>query len=134
MRDNKIEPRLLIVDDNPIMRETIQKVLETSFPEFSIDHAGNGREALAQILHHLPDLVLMDIQMPGENGLQLTRKLKDLYPQMIIIVITNYDFPEYREAALKNGADAFILKSELKGKQLSAIVQSKLTGSGFKHQ
>ena len=126
-------PKLLIVEDNPVMRDTIHRILKREFPMLNINEAANGGEALIQIHHHLPDLILMDIQMPGENGLQLTRKLKDLYPQTIIIVITNYDLPEYREAAMKSGADSFILKSSLK-KQLSSIMKSKLAESGFNYQ
>jgi DNA-binding NarL/FixJ family response regulator len=129
----KMKPKLLIVEDNPVMRDTLYRILKRQFPMLNINKAGNGREAFIQIHHHLPDLILMDIQMPGENGLQLTRKLKDLYPQIIIIVVTNYDLPEYREAAMKSGADSFILKSSLK-KQLGSIIKSKLAESGFNYQ
>ena len=116
-------PKILIVDDNPMLRETIRSILESKFPALRILEAENGEDALAQIHTHLPIVVLMDIRLPGENGLILTRKIKALYPRIVIIIFTSYDLPEYREAAFKNGAQFFLSKSAHEEKKLNAVVE-----------
>ncbi|MGZ3539371.1 MAG: response regulator, partial [Thermodesulfobacteriota bacterium] len=55
-------------------------------------------------------IVFMDIRLPGENGLELTKKIKQNYPDIIIVILTSYDLPEYRQAALKRLADCFVPK------------------------
>jgi len=110
-----------------MLRETTRSILESRFPRLRVFEAGNGQEAIAQIHSHVPDLVLMDIRLPGANGLKLTRKIKDLYPQVLIIIFTDYDLPEYREAAFENGADFFLSKSMPNERKLTALVESMLT-------
>lgn len=126
---DKMKPNLLIVDDNPVMRETVRKVLWSKFPDLSINEAGDGREALIQIHSHLPDLILMDIHLPGDSGLKLTRKILDIFPQIVIIIFTNYDLPEYRQAAFENGAEFFLSKSALHKQKLTSVVGSVLAGA-----
>ena len=58
----------------------------------------------------LPDTIFTDLRLPGANGLELTQKIKAQYPDTIVVIITNYDLPEYREAAFQSGADHFISK------------------------
>jgi DNA-binding NarL/FixJ family response regulator len=122
-------PKILIVDDNLMLRETTRRILKSKFPAFRVLEAADGKEAFTQILNHLPDLILMDIRLPGENGLNLTRKIKDLYPKMAIIIFTNYDLPEYREAAFKNGADVFLSKSSPDLRKLNTVVESIMVGT-----
>jgi DNA-binding NarL/FixJ family response regulator len=122
-----VKPEILIVDDNSMLREITRSILESKFPDLSVFEAGNGIEAYAHIHNHVPDLILMDIRLPGENGLKLTRKIKDLYPQVLIIIFTNHDLPEYREAAIENGADYFLSKSMRNEMKLTTVVESMLT-------
>ena len=68
--------RILIVDDNNPFRETLKKTLQVSFPTIAIDGAADGGEALQKVDAFLPDLIFMDIRLPGENGLKLTKKIK----------------------------------------------------------
>ena len=111
------------------MRETARGILRSKIPNLSVDEAGNGAEALDRIHHHLPDLILMDIGLPGDNGLELTRKIKALHPQIVIIIFTDHDHFEYREAATKSGAEFFLSKS-LHGKyKLTELVTSALKGA-----
>ena len=95
-----------------------------SFPGVAIDEATNGVEALQRVQAFFPDLILMDIRLPGESGLGLTQKIKAVYPDIIIFILTNYDIPEYREAAFRYGADRFILKESLRGMRLEELVRS----------
>ena len=116
---------LLIVDDNSMLRKTTRGILESRFPRLRIFEAGDGQEAFTQIHSHVPDLILMDIRLPGDNGLKLTRKIKNLYPKIVIVIFTNHDLPEYREAAFENGADFFLSKSS-PNRKLSTLVESIL--------
>jgi len=106
--------RLLIVEDNNIFRQTLRESLQTSFPKIAIDEAGNGAEALKRVNVSAPDLILMDVRLPGESGLALTQKIKAIYPDIIIFILTSYDSRECREAASRYGADRYIPKESLK--------------------
>ncbi len=116
--------KILIVDDNRLFRETVKESLQTSFPTGTIDEAADGREALQELDTLAPDLIFMDIKMPGENGLELTKKIKANHPNIIIFIITNFNIPEYREAAFKYGADRFFGKDSLNFTELKEVVRS----------
>ena len=126
-----MKPKLLIVDDNSMLRETTRGILETNFPMMRIFEAEDGKEALAQVHHHLPDLILMDIRLPGDNGILLTRKIKALHPEIVVIIFTNYDLKEYRDAAFKNGADYFFPKTSPSREKLSKMIESILDDTGL---
>ncbi len=100
----------LIVEDNITFRQILINLLSYQFPSMVLDEAGSGEEALAKINKRLPNLVFIDIRLPGENGLDLTKKIKATYPETTIIILTNYDLPEYRKAASEYGANFFISK------------------------
>jgi len=106
--------RLLLVEDNNLFRQTLRESLQVSFPEIAIDEAPNGVEALKRVKSFAPDLILMDIRLPGESGLGVTKKIKAIYPDIIIFILTNYDSEECREAASRYGADRYIPKDSLK--------------------
>ena len=74
-----------------------------------------------------PDLVFMDIKLPGESGLVLTKSIKAQYPDMIVIVLTSYDTPEYREAVTQCQADYFLSKGSSTREGILALVQSILS-------
>ena len=96
-----------------------------------IIEARDGAEAFQKIDSNLPNLIFMDIQLPRGNGLELTRKIKADYPSIIIIVLTNYDLPEYREAATRNKADYFFAKDEMVTDGIFKLVKSILLEKGF---
>ena len=73
----------------------------------------------------------MDIRLPEQNGLELTHEIKKLYPQIVIIIFTNYDIPEYRAAAFEKGADFFYSKSSTGRPTLTTMVQTILADAGF---
>jgi CheY-like chemotaxis protein len=116
--------RILIVEDNSFFRQTLRESLQMSFPGVAIDEATNGVEALQRVQAFFPDLILMDIRLPGESGLVLTQKIKTVYPDIIIFILTNYDIPECREAAFRYGADRFIVKESLNRVRLEELVRS----------
>jgi DNA-binding NarL/FixJ family response regulator len=116
--------RTLIVEDNSLFRQTLRESLQMSFPGIAIDEAANGAEALQRVNVSLPDLILMDIRLPGESGLGLTKKIKAIYPDVTVFILTHYDTPECREAASRYGADRFIAKDSLNRMRLEALIKS----------
>jgi DNA-binding NarL/FixJ family response regulator len=121
--------RILIVEDNRIFREAFKKGLLDYFPSLVIEEAANGEEALQKIKEGFPALIFMDIRLPGTNGLQLTQKVKADFPDITVAILTDYDLPEYRQAAVQYGADRFYVKNSLKWDELEALVQSISPGA-----
>jgi DNA-binding NarL/FixJ family response regulator len=101
----------LIVEDNASFRAILKNILISNFPSMTIREAADGLEALMEIETETPELIFMDIRLPGENGIQLTRKIQVSHPTTIIVVISNCDTIEYRNAALEAGAKAFVSKA-----------------------
>jgi DNA-binding NarL/FixJ family response regulator len=101
----------LIVEDNASFREILKNILISSFPSMTIREAADGLEALLKIETQTPELIFMDIRLPGENGIQLTRKIRASHPATIIVIISNCDTIEYQNAALEAGAKAFVSKA-----------------------
>jgi DNA-binding NarL/FixJ family response regulator len=134
MRGNIVSPnsspremdklRVLIVEDNSLFRQALRNGLKLSFPGVVIDEAINGAEVLKRVQASYPDLIFMDIRLPGESGLVLTQKIKEAYPDIIIFILSNYDIPEYRDAAFRYGADHFIAKKSFNRMQLEELVRS----------
>jgi DNA-binding NarL/FixJ family response regulator len=120
--------RVLIVEDSTIFRTLLKETLQSRFPSMEILEAGDGEEAMKKISFHLPDLIFMDIKLPGENGLDLTTKIKASHPDVIVIVLTSYDTPEYREAAVKAKADHFLAKGSSTKESILRLVESVLAG------
>lgn len=87
-----------------------------------VDEAENGEEAMQKVEDSLPHLVFVDIKLPDENGLEVTRKIKARHSNIRVIIITSYDLPEYREAADQYGADYFLAKGSSSREEIMALV------------
>ena len=116
--------RVLIVEDNRIFREAFKKRLDDHFPSIVVEEVASGDEALQKINAASPSLIFMDIRLPGVNGLHLTKEIKKNFPDIGIAILTDYDLPEYREAAKQFGADRFFVKSSFKWDEVEALVRS----------
>lgn len=102
--------RVLIVDDQELFRESLKVVLSVS-PGIEVTGAASGvQEALKTAAACRPDVVLMDIRMPGMDGVEGTRLFKERWPQLKVVVLTTFDDDEYVFGALKNGASGYLLK------------------------
>jgi DNA-binding NarL/FixJ family response regulator len=123
--------RTLIVEDNATFRQTLLESLSARFPAMIIAEASAGQEVLPKIETLFPDLIFMDIKIPGENGLALTQKIKSRYPETIVIILTSFDLPEYRQAAYERGADYFLVKGSSTNEEILELVESILSNSGF---
>jgi two-component system response regulator YesN len=117
--------KVLIVEDSVVFRQVFKDTLEFRFPLIEIEEAGDGKEALQKIETFNPDLIFMDIRLPGENGLELTQKIKARHPNIIVTILTGYDFPEYKEVS-DRVADYFFLKGSSTPDSIFALVKSIL--------
>jgi len=117
--------RALIVEDSTLFRQLFKEVLHNRFPSVDVDEAIDGGEALQKVETLRPNLIFMDIRLPGENGLELTKKIKKLHPNTVVIMLTGYDLPEYREASSAH-ADYFFSKDSLTTKDIFTLLESIL--------
>ena len=102
---------ILIVEDHKAVRRLIRRELEGLAAE--VLECDNGAEAALIYSRHHPDVVLMDIQMPGVDGLAATQRIKQAHPDARVIFVTDYDESEFRLAAVELGASGFVTKSDL---------------------
>jgi len=123
--------RTMLVEDSSSFRQVVKDNLQDQFPSMGIIEAADGVEAFHKLDSHPSNLIFMDIHLPGENGLELTRKIKTDYPDTIIIILTSHDSPEYREAATRNKADYFLSKDSIATNQIFKLVKSILLEKGF---
>lgn len=113
--------KILICDDQEIVCEGLQRILESD-PEISVvGIAHDGLEALELAAKKKPDLVLMDLKMPVMNGIQATRKLREQYPDMHVLVLTTYADDEWLFDAIRSGASGYLLKDRPRTELIEAI-------------
>ena len=100
--------KVLVVDDEQDIRETLKDILEKE--GYSVEMAGSGTEAISKIDSIKPDLILMDVRMPGMNGVDLLKKLREINEDVPVAMITAYEDVALAEEALKLGAYDYIKK------------------------
>jgi DNA-binding NarL/FixJ family response regulator len=115
--------RVMLVEDEEDFRRILAGLLLAKFPSMMLEEAADGKEAIERMPDCLPDLVFMDINLPGENGLKVTRRIKALFPDTKVVILTNYDFPEYREAARACGAYQFLSKGICTAEEIEDLVK-----------
>ena len=113
--------RTLIVDDNAGFRHSMKDFLEWEPDIEVIGEAADGQEAILKARELKPDLVLMDLRMPGISGIDATRQLKHEMPELKIIILTIFDLQQYKEAAMASGASAYVSKKSLSEELLPTI-------------
>ncbi len=102
--------RVVVVDDHTLVRQGIVGLLASQSDIDVVGQAGNAREAMAVIASVAPDVVLMDIAMPGQSGLDATREIRDRFPTVQVLVVTIHDREDYLFQALRAGAAGYVLK------------------------
>ena len=115
--------KVMLVEDDHGFRRTLAGLLTSRFPSIVIGEAGDGGEAMEKVEDFLPNLIFMDIYLPGQSGLELTRRIKTLYPNIHIVMLTSYDFPEYREVARASGAYRFLSKGSSTADEIQELVE-----------
>ncbi len=104
---------VLIVEDHDNFRFILRDWLKTSLPDLHLMEAKSGEEAFSLISTMLPDIVLMDIGLPAMNGIEVTRRIKTICPQVQVVMLTSYEGPEYEADAATVGASAFVTKRKM---------------------
>jgi two-component system response regulator NreC len=113
--------RTLIVDDDGSFRRRVKGLLASERDIEVIGEAADGQEAILKARELEPDLVLMDVRMPGMNGVNATRQLKNEMPELKVLILTIFDLQEYREAAMASGASGYVIKKFLIEELMPAI-------------
>ena len=113
--------RVLIVDDHPVVREGLRAVLEDTKEMHVVGEVGSAEEALSSVERALPDIVLLDLELPGMNGVDAIPRFADAASHPRVIILTAYDTEERVLAALKAGAVGYVLKGAPAGEIAQAI-------------
>jgi two-component system, NarL family, invasion response regulator UvrY len=119
MTDKNI--RILIADDHPIVRAGFKQVLSETPDMVVADEAGNGQEVLAYLKKKKYDVVLLDISMPGKNGLEILKDLKGDFPKLPVLILSIYPEEQYAIRALRAGASGYLTKASAPNELISAI-------------
>ena len=106
-----MKPKVLIVDDNAAMRRLVRSIVRELSD--TILECSDGAEAIRSYREHRPDWVLMDIEMPGKNGLFATREICAAFPEARVVIVTRHRDAAMRQAAMDAGARAYVLKENL---------------------
>ena len=122
--------KTLLVEDQVHFRDYFKKILHEEFPKMLIEEAANRIETLKKVTSFAPDLIFMDIRLPDEEGLELARIIKSQHPHIKIVMLTFFNLPEYRIAALQHGVEAFFIKGLTPWKEIVALVKSISSRAG----
>jgi DNA-binding NarL/FixJ family response regulator len=122
--------RTLIVEDHNLLRQGLRSMVN-ALPDFEVvGEAREGKEAIRQALSLQPDLILMDLSMPGMNGIEATAQIKRRLPQIRVIALTAFKSDQYVREALRAGADGYVMKDASYDELLIAL-RSVMTGKTF---
>ncbi len=124
--------RTLLVEDSLSFRQAFKLYIQSEFPSMSIIEAVDGVEALKEIEACPPNLIFMDFRLPGENGLELTRKIKASHPNIVIIILTSCDIQEVQKVATQRKPDYFFNKGSIATGEIATLVKSILSEKGFR--
>ena len=115
--------RVVVADDHAILRDGIRSILEGQDDIIVVGEADDGLKVIESVKASLPDIVLMDLSMPNMNGLQANRYIKEHFPQVKVLILTQHDDREYIASALRAGATGYVLKRSGRREMLNALRQ-----------
>jgi DNA-binding NarL/FixJ family response regulator len=114
-------PRVLVVDDHAVIRRGVQGILST-YPEWDLcGEADNGQDAIRLAGELAPEVVIMDVSMPGMNGLEATRIIHDVLPETKVLLLTLHSSSEFVRSAFRAGARGYVLKSDAENELVRAL-------------
>jgi len=122
---------IMIIEGNDLFRNTLKDLLSGNFPRVRILEADSGEDALKQLDGGDPNLVFMEVKLPGQNGLDIAKTLKNHFPDVHITIISAMDSPEYREAAENQGVEYFFSKKTAKPEDITDTVKKTLKQAGI---
>jgi DNA-binding NarL/FixJ family response regulator len=112
--------KIMVVDDHPVFRDGLSRLLQQQVGLEVIGEAANGEQAVDLSAKLKPDMILMDISMPGINGIEATKRIKAISPEIVILMLSAYNYHSYVASALKAGASGYLLKNT----SLSEIIET----------
>jgi DNA-binding NarL/FixJ family response regulator len=112
---------ILIVDDHPVVRQGLRQILVEEFADVTIAEAGNGMEAIAHARKSDWDVVILDIGIPGMSGLEVLKELRELRPEVRVLVLTMYPEEQYANRFLRSGASGYMTKDRARSELVNAI-------------
>ncbi|NLX36108.1 MAG: response regulator transcription factor [Chloroflexi bacterium] len=128
-----MEPiRILIADDHAVVREGTRQILDREADMCVVAQASDGKEAIDLAVQERPRVAVLDISMPNINGIEATRRIKELLPATAVLVFTAYDYDEYVFAILEAGAAGYLLKNS-RGSELIEAVRRVASGESVLH-
>jgi len=113
--------RVLVVDDQPLIRHSLRLIVDSAADLEVVGEAGTGTDAVARAVELRPDVVLMDIRMPGGDGIEATRRIAGELPATRVVVLSMFELDEYVHAALRAGASGFLLKDAEPDRLVEAV-------------
>ena len=113
--------RILIVDDHAIVRDGLKQMLASRFPQASFGEGCNAEEALDRVGKEPWDVLLLDITMPGQSGLDVLRQIKTLQPELKVLVLTRHPEDQYALRVLKAGASGYLTKDTASAEVANAV-------------
>ncbi len=116
-------PTIMIVEDHEAVRTSLRDWLSAIFPDCVFVEAKSGEEAVDLARAQSPDVVLMDIGLPGMNGIEATRRIKVVWPQTQVVILTIHEAPEYQADAAAAGASAYITKRRMHTKLIPTLTK-----------
>jgi len=122
--------KVIICDDQAIVRDGLELLLKLEKDISVVGLAQDGAEALALVAKYSPDVVLMDLKMPGMNGVESTRRIRAEYPTVKVLVLTTFDDDEWVFDAIRAGASGYLLKDTPREKVVEAV-RGTLAGKSF---
>src|SRR5579883_2674210 len=123
---------VLVVDDQPVVRQGVRAFLGTQSDIAVVGAAASGEEALHLAAEHAPDVVLVDLVMPGMDGVEATRRVRQASPRSQVLVLTSYDQDEYIFPAIRAGALSYLLK-EVGSEELVDAIRKAAHGEAVLH-
>jgi len=122
--------RVLIVDDHPMVAEGIRSLLESYDDLEVVGTLGNGQDAVDQAVALAPDVILMDLNMPGLSGLNATEMILEERPETRVVILSMHDSPEYISTALSHGARGYILK-DVPTEEIHKAIEAVMAGGEY---
>jgi DNA-binding NarL/FixJ family response regulator len=122
--------RIILVDDHPMMRDGLRFAVQTQPDMQVVAEAGNGATAIELVKTHQPDVVLMDISMPGDNGLEVSRQIRAAFPNIKIIILSALADEEYVSQAIQSNLNGYLLKANASQELITAI-RAVISGHTF---
>lgn len=120
---------ILIVEDDDDLRIKVKDFLISAFPSSQVFDVADADKTLKIFSDNPPDIIILDLRLPGKSGLWLIERLKPRFSKTVFIVNSNYDSPEYKTAAFQRGADFFLSKKENSINDIRALIKSVSSAS-----